>query len=263
MCRRIERAQNDKLNKETIAMVTRNITSTLMSLIFLSAVSTGSAFCAPDSSLSSAKPAISLTKTQLKGKVTQDATALKSIQPKIDTSPPLTGKIKKHALWDAYEAVLSKTDERGRVPKCFLDIQTVFGVLKDPKVDDGTKRFLSFLVRNWGTFTSNEDPPPINLDVLGECLWAVAEQSVPLTTRENAAEMPNKQSYVVVDTDNDNTLTREELEAAIRTLDAVPSNLKRKEGRFNYYRMRATLCLLLENFDMFDAQTNKEAYKYL
>ncbi|MBX9877979.1 MAG: hypothetical protein K2Y22_05925 [Candidatus Obscuribacterales bacterium] len=244
-------------------MVTRKITSTLMSLIFLSGVSISSAFCAPDSSLRSTKPAISSTKPQLKGKITQDACDLKTQQPKVDSTPPLTGKIKRHALWDAYEIVLSKTDDLGRVPKCFLHIQTIFEVLKNPKVDDNTKRFLSFLVKNWGTFTTNEDPPPLNLEVLGECIWAVAEQSIPLNGREDSSGTPTKITYFVVDADHDNMLTREELETAIRTLDAVPIAQKRKEGHFNYFRMRATLSLLLESFDMFDAQTNKEAYKYL
>lgn len=242
---------------------TRNILN-VMSLIFLSNISTGCAFAAAESSPQrSAKPAISLTKPQLKGKITQDAIDLKAQQPKIDPAPQLTGKIKRHALWDAYEAVLAKTDDLGRVPRSYLSIQTVFQSLKNPKIDEGTKRFLSFLVRNWGTFTPNEDPPPLDLEVLGESLWAVAEQSVPLTTREKAAQLPSKQAYLVVDANNDNLLTREELVDAIRILDAVPTDLKRKEGHFNYFRMRATLALLLETFDMFDVQTNKEAYKYL
>lgn len=234
----------------------RNITPMMMTLVFLNAIEV------------SAKPMASVINPKLKGKVTQDALLdgkpdLKVQQPKVDPKPQLTGKIKRHALWDAYEHTLGKTDDLGRVPNCFLHIETVFKTLKNPKVDESTKRFLSYLVKNWGTFTSNEDPPPINLTILGENIWAVAEQSIPLTQRENAAQMPNKSWSFVVDANSDGTLSREELINAINELDAVPNNLKRQEGHFNYYRVRATLGLLLDSFDMFDVQTNKDEYKYL
>ncbi len=237
----------------------RNIAPMMMTLVFLSSLNAIEV---------SAKPMASVTNQQLKGKITQDSLLtgkpdLKAQQPKVDPAPQLTGKIKRHALWDAYEHTLSKTDDRGRVPTVFLNIQTVFQTLKNPKVDEGTKRFLSFLVKNWGTFTSNEDPPPIDLTILGENIWAVAEQSIPLTQKENAAKMPNKSAYFIVDANWDGTLTREELVNAIKELDAVPNDLKRQDGRFNYYRVRATLGLLLDSFDMFDAQTNKDEYKYL
>jgi hypothetical protein len=118
-------------------------------------------------------------------------------------------------------------------------------------------------VRNWGTFTSNEDPPPIDLTILGENIWAISEQSILLTQKENAAKMPNKLFYYTVDANGDGTLTREELVNAVKELDAVPNDLKRQEGHFNYYRVRATLGLLLDSSDMFDVQTNKAEYKYL
>ncbi len=237
----------------------RNIAPMMMTLVFLSSLN--AIEC-------SAKPMASVTNQQLKGKITQDSLLtgkpdLRVQQAKVDPAPQLTGKIKRHALWDAYEHTLAKTDDLGRVPSCFLNIQTAFHTLKNPKVDESTKRFLSFLVRNWGTFTSNEDPPPIDLTILGENIWAISEQSILLTQKENASKMPSKLYYYTVDANSDGTLTREELVNAIKELDAVPHDLKRLEGHFNYYRVRATLGLLLDSFDMFDVQTNKDEYKYL
>jgi|GEM_PF-5465683 len=258
-------------------MFKQTILRSMMSLLFLSSMLSGNTLAATNTqTLSSAKPGISIPNPQLRGKVTQDNLLdsaknkldLRSQQPKADTSPQTlqpTGKIKRHALWDVYESTLSKTDDYKRVPQSFLNIETVFRTLKKTDVDESTKRFLSFLVKNWGTFTSKEDPPPLNLSVLGENIWAVAEQSIPVMIRTDASQGPNKAEFYTVDANNDGMLTREELIEGIRTLDAVPNDLKivNANKTFNYFRLRATINLLLDSFDMFDAQTNSAEYKYL